>query len=390
MNKYRYAFTCIIASTVFSAASTPNSHLFNDFTLEFENSWNQFKSGNIEKWSVDSVNNGSGGIKESTRNITTSSSGKPQTFATYKPNGDGTWSPVRQIMIDFDSDNHGFLQRIFSKDSGAASWRQIADTVKLQYNANDKVISWNMSMHDTLGAAVQNISMNVFRNNTDLMDSAIFSVDVAMMGMQMTQLQKIIYTYDGESRYLIITDTSKTIIGGQTSSQEISRSTFTYGLGSMIIIKEKFAQAAWVKEDSINVKYSGDGIISNEEIYSADNQGVWKKDRKIVYTYADNNLFTDTTFVGSNADEWEFSDKSTYYYTEYNGPALPPIDITGIRTITSDYLHNAHKVKPELYLNGLRNSPVRTNSQKYMFNGRAVQQISGHKKAGAVIPLIYK
>jgi len=386
MNRFTKAFSALAVMAIAAGAVTPNSSIVNDFPLEFDQGWSNFQSGFVEKWRVDSTAQSSGGamsLVESQKNVYTFSGNKPAAVSVYTiTNGVASASGKRNYS--FHTDNLGYSLVGYNKNSSNV-WEK-SDSINLRYNSSNGVISWDMV---TYADGATN-SMVVYRNANNLVDSTIWSMSMVSGGYHMNQVTKSVYIYDSDNRYMSISDTTtETVVEmpAYTVPPVIEFTKFTYGTQLMTVVKQKCSSATWTNADSIIVTLDADNRIMSEESYAYTND-TWSADCKLVYTYIDTTSITETEYNADDASAWILAGSVTKYYTDYNGPALPGIDITGVKSFAAKR-NTASVTAPELLINRLIASKAAPGAL-YMLNGKAAGLMIQLKNKGTAQPLVRK
>jgi len=313
-----------------SFSATPNSMIFNDFPLVFDNAWKSYKDSTVEHYHVDSAVLVSGALGEYGKTVFSFDGKRPKIEGNYLNTINGYIAQSKSFYT-FDNDNYGYGTSNYVKNSKKGTW-DIYDSMKLRFNSADYFMSMALYVWDSTGTQMDPRLMTVYRDVNDRTDSVILTVSGVVSGMQMTRTTKYAYFYDNQNRYALRIDSTKTEITGApvVVPLSISRHAFTYTSNSMTIVRRDSVNSGWCAKDSIYASMLNDSTLAFEEKYIwNDTTSKWIKLLKKIFTYNTNGTCAIETSYGKNADTgWTIISKTCFYYDNYSGPALPSLDET--------------------------------------------------------------
>jgi hypothetical protein len=328
MHNCKKILTIVVLFACSGFSATPNSMIFNDFPLAFDNAWQSYKSLNVEHYHVDSAVLVSGGLGEYGKTVFFFDGNRPKIEGNYVNTINGYITQCKALYT-FDNDNYGYSISSYQKNSKTSTWN-ISDSMKLRFNGSDFCKSMALYVWDSTGTLMEPRLMDVFRDNNNRTDSVILKVSGMFSGMHMTRATKYTYFYDNKNRYALRTDTTKTEVTGVTIEIPVvvTRHTFVYTSNAMTIVRKDSSNAGWLVKDSIIAALLNDSMISSEEKYIwNDTTAKWVKSLKKIFTYNTNGTCATETNYGKNADTgWTIISKTCFYYDNYSGPALPSLD----------------------------------------------------------------
>jgi hypothetical protein len=324
----RKVLTSIVLLSCCSFSITPNSMIFNDFPLVFDNSWRSYKSSAVEHYHVDSVVLVSGALGEYGKTVFFFEGNRPKIEGNYLNTING-YITQSKSMYTFDNDNYGYSTSKYIKNSKNGTWN-ISDSMKLRFNGSEFFKSMALYVWDSTGTMMEPRLMDVYRDINNRADSVILKVGGMVSGMHMTRTAKYTYFYDNQNRYILRTDTTTTDVTGASIVVPIAvtRHSFTYTSNAMTIVRKDSSNNGWLVKDSIYASLMNDSMLSSEEKYVwNDTTSKWVKLLRKVFTYnTDGTCSTETTY-GKNADSgWTIISKTCFFYNNYSGPVLPSLD----------------------------------------------------------------
>lgn len=370
-----------------SGASTPNSQYFNDFSLEMETGWKAYVEQKADKWHVDSIYfDGVWALDELT--VADIKVGDA-TYTGDFNSKNGVLVSRSRTSIKKDNDNLGYTITAANKDTLTGLWYKATET-QLKFNSSGKCLSWSLNSYTLNSSTPQVVTMTVYHNANNLIDSSITSMSMASNGTNVDMKMKSNYQYDAQNRYIerldstiiSMTDFPAPIVNG------IKKNVITYGNQSMIIKVESYDDNTWTNSDSIYVSLNTDEEIVYEEQYSwDDDNSTWSSGEKIAYEYENGKIVSEINYSKEN-DTWDKIGVIRYYYTDYNGSQLPSLD----GEITANKIQ---KIISKTQ-NSLRSKLVMVNkpdimsgsNQKFLLDGRRIVKLN--TRINRIQPVIVK
>lgn len=328
MFEYRKMFTTVALLWCCGFSATPNSMIFNDFPLAFDNAWQSYKRSAVEHYHIDSVVLVSGALGEYGKTVFFFDGNRPKIEGNYLNTINGYITQSKSLYT-FDNDNLGYSTSKYSKNATNGTWN-ITDSMKLRFNGSDYFKSMALYVWDSTGTIMEPRLMDVFRDGNNRTDSVIIKVSSTVSGLYMTRTAKYTYFYDNLNRYSLRTDTTKTEVTGAsiTFPVVVTRNAFSYTANTMTIVRKDSSNAGWIAKDSIYALLMNDSMLSSEEKYVwNDTTSKWVKSLRKVFTYNTSGACSTETTYGKNADTgWTIISKTTFFYDNYSGPSLPSLD----------------------------------------------------------------